>query len=607
MKVGVLNTIARSIYSDPKVKIREAVANSMDNDATWFIIYMDTPSRTISLMDNGIGITQSRFRDIFSSIGFAVQGRNVYSNSYFGLGLMSILAFGRRATIVTKSRAEGEVTRLEIESHTIFAEDMWDKPISDVGNLLNLRSSDLAERERLSILTSHDITKLIGAFPANFTEIILEDIDEDSFKKVASHDFQIELCKTLPLKVQKNEPFLHSIKDPGVLAWLTQTMNNREFCPTIDVYLGKSGGEKELTELWKYYPNFRSDLELGKADIDYGISDDNMFAYYYLYSTDDLQERSQENRETGFWVRNRNFLVKEADYFERPGSKERIVHEPLKNWLFGEILHRNMTTFLIVTRNEYVWESDEFLHFWGQIRDLVTHLNKRLRDAWKNTNDAFDSIIKPFITIEQTHEPFISYDTLLGMGLVNSEEDLSNILERLNERRTPELEQEGKRIDKLIERGEACIVLADDKTMKVMIDPEVNRSKMVIKQREEKTYRVIVRISPEIFSPQETTLLGTTFTVYYVAGEETSPSVSINGQDHKIYVNPFNQDVSRYSLSFIEVSIATELADLFSNDKREMKEYLLKLLGAKLTSGNVNPRRYLFSLKDELQRRQWGS
>ena len=113
MKIGILNTIANSIYSDPKVKVREAVANSMDNEATWFTIYADRPSLTISLMDNGTGITRSRFNEIFENLGYGLEKDEIYSNSYFGLGLLSILAFGKRAKIVSKSRQEGEVIRLE--------------------------------------------------------------------------------------------------------------------------------------------------------------------------------------------------------------------------------------------------------------------------------------------------------------------------------------------------------------------------------------------------------------------------------------------------------------------------------------------------------------
>ena len=109
MRIGILDTIAKSIYADPKVKIREAVANSMDNESPWFILYMDPPSRSISLMDSGKGIKRGRFDEIFQHIGFGLGRENRFSNSYFGLGLMSILELGNKATIITKSMEEKEV------------------------------------------------------------------------------------------------------------------------------------------------------------------------------------------------------------------------------------------------------------------------------------------------------------------------------------------------------------------------------------------------------------------------------------------------------------------------------------------------------------------
>ena len=39
--MGVLHTIANSIYSSPRLKIKEAVTNSMDNEANKFVLYYE--------------------------------------------------------------------------------------------------------------------------------------------------------------------------------------------------------------------------------------------------------------------------------------------------------------------------------------------------------------------------------------------------------------------------------------------------------------------------------------------------------------------------------------------------------------------------------------
>lgn len=603
MRVGILKTIARSIYSDPKVKIREAVANSMDNEATWFVMFADKPSRTVSLMDNGAGITDSRFNEIFKYIGYGMQKKGRYSNSYFGLGLMSILELGKRATIITRSKGEREVIKLDVDSEKIFSEEMEDKPIIEIGNLLDKRPLDLSVRESVSILGEESIRKVFGDFPTHFTEIILSDIDERVFEEIISAEFEIELRKILPLRVQKNEPFFQSIKDPTALKWILEKLSDRDYCPTIDVYLGISEETKELGQIWKYYPDFRRDLEIGKADIFYGAKE--KFAFYYLYSTDDLEERAKENKETGLWVRNKNFLVKEADYFERPGSRGKIIHLPLRNWLFGEIFHQGMTDFLVVTRNEYNWDSPDFSRFYKEIYDLLYALNKRLRKAWEYSKQVTESIVNPFLEIGEGSNPFSRcHGTLLEMGLLDSEEKAKEIFEKLKERRSPELENDNKRIDILIEKGEKEIALADDENVKVVIDPKVGPLQGYIKQREIKTDRVVVRISPTIFYPKEVLFLGKQFTVYYVAGEEELPGISIDSEKHKIFVNLFNQEVAKYSVSFVEVYLATEIAYIYSRTKDEMRGFILRLLGAKLVKEYQNPRKYLFSLKDELQRRQ---
>jgi hypothetical protein len=610
MKSGILNTIANSIYSDPKVKIREAVANSMDNCATCFIIYADRPSLSISLIDNGRGITSQRFDEIFKSIGCGIEKANLYSNSYFGLGLLSILAFGQNATIITRSEGDNQTIKLNIKSSSIFSDEMREEPLSSVSELLSISASDLAERERLSNLPRNEIERLVGQFPGSFTEIILEGIDPSTFDLITSEDFENELRKTLPLKVRDDEPFLKSIKDPSSQEWLIQAMNNPDFCPTIDVYFGISEGERELAQLWKYFPDFRKDLQIGAADIAFGESEGKFpdgkskFTYYYLYSTDDLEERGKTNTETGFWVRNKNFLIKEADYFQRPGSRKKIIHDPLKNWLFGEIFHRDMTKFLIVTRNEYVWESSHFQSFYDEISSLVYNLNQKLRDVWKNSREVADSLIKPFAEIRSNDNPFYrSYRALSAVGIIKEPQDTDEILQKLSTRRDPEIESDDKRIDKILEMSNDIIVLADDASMKVLIDPKVDPQLKFTKHREEQSNRIIVRISPSIFAPERTTFLGRTFDIYYVMGEPNAKGISINNDTHTIYVNPFNVDVSKYSLSFIDVFIAVEVADLYSDDKSQMKNYLLQLLGFKLTQSTIDPRKYLFSLKDELQRR----
>jgi hypothetical protein len=310
--------------------------------------------------------------------------------------------------------------------------------------------------------------------------------------------------------------------------------------------------------------------------------------------------------ETGFWVRNRNFLVKEADYFQKPGTRKKIIHEPLKHWLFGEIFHENMTDFLVVTRDEYVWESKQFLDFYDKINDMLYLLNVQLRNAWENSNEVMKSVVNPFLEVGGKSDPFKrTFDVLQQMGAIKKEEDVEDILDQLHKKRITDLETEDKRIDRLIEKDSENIVLADDKNVKVVIDQEIESTKDFIKKREKETNRIILKISPKIFESKKVDFLGRTFNIFYVAGTENQPGVSVNKERSSIFINPFNHDVWKFSITFIDVYIAIEIADILADTKKEMKEYLVDMLCKSLTKDIIVPKKYLQPLRDDLQRRQW--
>ena len=73
VKVGIIHTIADTIYASTARKIREAVANSLDNEASWVIVQADRPTKTLTIYDNGNGITKDLFEEIFQSLGYGLK------------------------------------------------------------------------------------------------------------------------------------------------------------------------------------------------------------------------------------------------------------------------------------------------------------------------------------------------------------------------------------------------------------------------------------------------------------------------------------------------------------------------------------------------------
>lgn len=600
MRLGILKTIAKSIYSSPILKIREAVANSMDNKATWFSIYADRSTQTLSFFDNGTGINKEKFQEIFNSLGYGIYRADKYSNSYFGLGLMSIIQLGGKTKIFSRAINREGILMLEVDSEKVFDEKNENQPLEFLKQCIKLKTSSLSERDANSPFKVEYIKKIMKDYPETFTEIIIENMPLEVFEELTSSTFEFDIRKTLPLKPHEKDPFLLSIKDLKVREWIKQTLNSKEYCPTIDVYFGIEQ-EQEIKELKKYFPDFRQDLTFGSTNILYGTSKNKDFAYYIIFTTEDLESRLKQSTETGFWVRSRNFLVKQADFFQEPGSRKKFIHEPLKNWLFGEIFHININHFLVVTRDDYVWSSPDFISFRQEIIDKTSYLNQQLRKTWEYGGKVVNSIVTPIREIDQESGPFLrAKDTLTKMGIKSDSQEINKIFQKLKDKRKPELEKEGNRIDKLLEESKAKIILTDDENSLVIIDPSIKKEDLFTQSVEPDTNRVIVKISPQLFSPKKVMFLDKTFDLYFMSGRESDLGFSVDTDNNRIFVNVFNHDVMRYTVSFLDIYIAVELADIWSKNKEEMKHYILRLLGKEFPDST----RYLTSLADDLRRKK---
>ena len=110
--------------------------------------------------------------------------------------------------------------------------------------------------------------------------------------------------------------------------------------------------------------------------------------------------------------------------------------------------------------------------------------------------------------------------------------------------------------------------------------------------------RVVVDVSPALFKPRPVVFLAESFEVVFVAKQDSEAGVSIDIDNHRIWVNPFNGDLSQFSVSILDVYIALDIADAISRDKGELKRNFLRLLGAAPSGA----RRYVAPLGDDLRR-----
>lgn len=606
VKVGILHTIADAIYGTAAGKIREAVANSRDNGASWVIISVDRTSRTISIFDNGSGITRERFQEIFKSIGHPLPLPGLEKKvSYFGLGLMSIFQLGKRIRLFTRPTGKTQFNLLEVDTDSIFDLENKDQPISFLNNFVSVKDAGPLDRAKspAPVLNGFVEGAAIGGFPDSFTEIVVEEVTPEDLEKICDSAFEDDLCKRLPLRVEKDEPFLKRFPDINVRRQIMDVLQNDNYCRTIDVYFGVEG-ERETKQLWKYFPHFRSDLEFPKDNVYVGIAESDEFAYYIVHTIAEDMHRAgyDEERETGFWVRNQNFLVKGAHFLEMSGPGTRVIQEPLRSWIFGEVFHKDMNAFLTVARDDYLYHKPEFREFRQEVIKIVQHLNKQLREIWQEKDRIQKDLIEPFANIAEPKGAIKRMEQKLRRLMdqdLSDKEFQEQALKRLRGLRKQNIEVETASMDAILTQGGRAVVLAEDANALVQVDP---RLKGKVHDRQvtwDATHRrVVVSLSPDLFGPTKVVFLGKTFTVVFVAKDQTDPGVSINVDDGKIYVNPFNEDLSVYSISILDIYVALEIADAMASTKDELKKNFLDLLGPP----PPDVARYIVPLGEDLRR-----
>ncbi|HUT28526.1 MAG TPA: ATP-binding protein [Sedimentisphaerales bacterium] len=625
VKVGILHTIADAIYSTPAGKVREAVANSRDNDAEWVIIVVDQTTRSIFICDNGSGITWKRFHEIFEAIGYG-WGRDVVEQklSYFGLGLMSIFQLGKKVEMFTRARGTNQTLKLEVDAEGIFGEENKKKSISVLKRLISLKKSNEASRKEASVSLVNE-TLAGEEFRdtwESFTEIIIRDMREEDFETICGDDFVAELRKWLPLKAERGEPFLKRLTGKKGRE-VRDLLENVEFCRTVDVYFGMQE-DARIDQLWKYFPKFRSDVTFPDDNVYVGKR--GGFAYYIVHSVavdlhrdqrrggdresereQDLDRKREADRETGFWVRNQNFLVKSADFLERsgPGRPRKFIDQPLRPWVYGEIFHKDMNRFLSVSRTDFLFDKKEFKEFREQVTQIVSPLNQELRDIYEKRKKIDEELVEPFRKLRGPKGGIVATEKRLREIIQHDgteEQFRKDALAWLRKGRNKAIEREESRVDVLLRRSKRPLTLGQDEDAVVKIDPAL---KDTVDEREACEFawdatnkRIVASLSPSLFEAKEVVFLGKTFEMVFVALKEADAGVSIDVDGGKVYVNPFNAQLAQYTVSIFDVYVALHIAKAISKTSDELVKNALALLG---TKSEVS-KKYITPLGDDLRR-----
>jgi len=109
ISLSILNHLGRNLYRNFVTVLGEAISNSWDADAENVWINLDRSERTMSIVDDGVGMNRSDFQDKFLKIGYSKRNETSISaknRPYIGrkgIGKLALLSCADRVHVATKA------------------------------------------------------------------------------------------------------------------------------------------------------------------------------------------------------------------------------------------------------------------------------------------------------------------------------------------------------------------------------------------------------------------------------------------------------------------------------------------------------------------------
>lgn len=109
ISLSILNHLGRNLYRNFVTVLGEAISNSWDADAENVWINLDRAERTMSIVDDGVGMNRSDFQDKFLKIGYSkrsdtsVSAKNRPFIGRKGIGKLALLSCADKVHVATKA------------------------------------------------------------------------------------------------------------------------------------------------------------------------------------------------------------------------------------------------------------------------------------------------------------------------------------------------------------------------------------------------------------------------------------------------------------------------------------------------------------------------
>lgn len=602
-KFGILTTITNAIYATPKLKLKEAVTNAKDNNATKMLISYNSNTNTLTLLDNGDGLNIKSLQKIFSSIGYSEYKQDENKYSHFGLGLFSVFSLGSMVEMYSSSRDSSVVCTFN--SAEVFNQDNEDKPLKLVSEHIKVFSadkylftSDLNDDSRDMIINSSNTYTEIKIIGINL-------VSKSYFQNIAL--LKKEMSMVLPVRPMDNEPFFENIINEAQrkeIKRITGVYGNSPYVSFVDIFYEFVGDnsylesneidsnnsfDSEMWQIFKYYPNF-SNLFFNEDNITIKEDKSANWAGYVLYIPEDLHNYiSKENKDIihGLWLRNRGTLVEKNTFLECDDYKS--IDNPVKKWIFGEIFHKQMENFLYVTRDSVIEENENYKKFCASVHEsLFKDINDPLRAIYDTVKSVKTSIIEPLISINTSKSNILNSIQYKLESINIDTKNIDSILYEIYDHNKSLETNILNYVDYLLDATEndTPFLEAKNQTRQYNVVMSISKNKHIFHNNEyintdyDRVGKTInIRIDADIFRRKDNVqFLGDKYSVNFVMGEPNK-SFAINKIEKKIYINILNEFITEYSLTILDVMIAFEIAYVqCKNSKEDLRRLFYRLL-----------------------------
>jgi molecular chaperone HtpG len=321
-----LESLTSGMYSDSKIIFREYIQNSSDaideailakqlanRDDGEIRIRVNKKKHTISIRDNGLGISQTHVASKLCDIGNSAK-RFEESRGFRGIGRLGGLSYCGQLKFVTSFK--GEPAKSSV---------CW-----DCAKLKSLLQPGKHESHDLSSVISEVVTisSEEETCEAHYFEVILSDVDHKYPELMDIHDIYTYLSQVAPIPFNAQKFPYYSDKHEGIKKLMATANKPLE---EYNIYINDDPNPiYKPYKTWLTTSRGRDDITQVKHFIDY--NDEGQILFLGWYGISKFQGHVQDREIAGFRVRKNNIQIGDEKTLDAFFTEDRF-----NRWFIGEI------------------------------------------------------------------------------------------------------------------------------------------------------------------------------------------------------------------------------------------------------------------------------